>query len=254
MICIWCLDDFAKLSLEHGIPEALGCPPDLELHDTTCAGCNNRLGTIDQALLKSFEAISVMYGVPRKKGRPPTIDSWRAISSKHRPDGPHIFINGGPGVVDAEGKNLYPAAKSNGVADLWVKPDEGKLGFSMDFGNDPRFLPALYKIGLNLVAKNYGPAAAASAAYDHIRAFVAGDKSAPSLTAVLATEVIPRAVTQASGPIMKLGRSYPMFQFTILGITLIIDLAPDQPGLSDMRGAATLMGESLYVFPTKRAT
>ena len=103
MICIWCLDDFAKLSLEHGIPEALGCPPDLELRDTTCAGCNNRLGTIDQALLKPFEAISVMYGVPRKKGRPPTIDSWRAISSKHQADGPHIFVNGGPGVVDAEG-------------------------------------------------------------------------------------------------------------------------------------------------------
>ncbi len=253
MICIWCLNDFPKLSLEHGIPEALGCPPDLELHDTTCAECNNRLGTIDQALLKSFEVISVMYGVPRKKGRPPTIDSWRAISSKHRPDGPQIFINGGPDVIDAEGKKLYQAAKSNGVTDLWLMPDEGKLGFSMEFGNDPRFLPALFKIGLNLVAKNYGAAAAAGPAYDHIRAFVAGDKAAPSLTAILATEVIPRAVTQASGPIVKSGRSYSMFQITILGVTLIIDLAPDQPGLRDMRGAATLMGESLYIFPTKRA-
>mgnify|MGYP005823796753 CR=1 FL=1 len=44
-----------------------------------------------------------------------------------------------------------------------------------------------------------------------------------------------------------------MFQITILGVTLIIDLAPDQPGLLDMRDAATLMGESLYVLPTKRA-
>lgn len=253
MICIWCLNDFPKLSLEHGIPEALGCPPDLKLHDTTCAECNNRLGTIDQALLKSFEAISVMYGVPRKKGRPPTVDSWRSISSKHRTDGPHIFINGGPGVVDAEGKKLYPAAKSNGVTDLWVKPEEGKLGFRMEFGNDPRFLPALYKIGLNLVAKNYGAAAAAGPDYDHIRSFVAGDKAAPPLTAVLATEVIPRAVTHASAPIMKLGQSYPIFQITILGVTLLVDLAPDQPGLRDMRGAATLMGETLYAFPTKRA-
>jgi hypothetical protein len=253
MMCIWCLNDFPKLSLEHGIPEALGCPPDLELRDTTCAGCNNRLGTVDQALLKSFEAISVMYGVPRKKGRPPTIDSWRAISSEHRPGGPHIFINGGPGIVDAKGKKLYPAAKSNGITDLWMKPDEGKLGFSMEFGNDPRFLPALYKIGLNLVARNYGAAAAARPDYDHIRAFVGQDKSAPGLTAVLATEVIPSAVTHASGPIIKPGRPYPMFRITILGVTLIIDLAPDQPGLRDMRGAATIMGESLYVFPTKRA-
>ena len=52
---------------------------------------------------------------------------------------------------------------------------------------------------------------------------------------------------------MKSGRPYPMFQITILGVTLMIDLAPDQPGLRDMRGAATLMGECLYVFPTKRA-
>jgi hypothetical protein len=42
-------------------------------------------------------------------------------------------------------------------------------------------------------------------------------------------------------------------QVTILGVTLIIDLAPDQPGLRDVHGAATITGESLYVFPTKRA-
>lgn len=79
------------------------------------------------------------------------------------------------------------------------------------------------------------------------------DKSAPAFTAVLATEVIPRALTHASGQIVKPGQLYPMFEVTILGVTLIIDLAPDQPGLRDMRDAATIMGESLYVFPTKRA-
>lgn len=68
MICIWCLNDFPKLSLEHGIPEALSCPPDLELRDTTCAGCNNRLGTIDQALLKSFEAIGLSPAVSSRFG------------------------------------------------------------------------------------------------------------------------------------------------------------------------------------------
>ncbi len=44
-----------------------------------------------------------------------------------------------------------------------------------------------------------------------------------------------------------------MFQLTILGVTLIIDLAPDQPGLLDMHGSATLIGESLYVVLTRRA-
>jgi hypothetical protein len=75
MICIWCKQEFAKLSLEHGIPEGLACPPELEMDDVACAGCNNGLSRIDRALIKQFETITVMYGVPRKKGRAPMINS-----------------------------------------------------------------------------------------------------------------------------------------------------------------------------------
>lgn len=252
MICIWCLEDYPKLSLEHVIPEALGCPPDLELDYITCVKCNNQLGTIDHGLVKQFEPITVMYGVRRKNGKTPTIDSWRAISSKHKVDGPHIFINGGPGVVVAEGKKLYPAAKSNGLTDVWTKPEEGKLGFSFEFGNDRRFLPALYKIGLSLVGKHFGVAEAAMPAYNHVRAFVANDSSAPILTALLDKNNVFAPITVASGPIVKLGRSYPMFRVTILGVTFVLDLAPDQPGLRDISGAATLMNESVYFFPKQR--
>jgi hypothetical protein len=194
-----------------------------------------------------------MYGVPRKKGRPPTIDSQRAISSKHKANGPHIFINGGPGVVDVEGKKLYPAAKSNGVTDLWIKPDKGKLGFSIELGNDPRFLRGLYKIGLSLIGKHYGAATAADPAYDHIRAFLKGEKSAPALTALLERDAVLQPVSGASGPIVKEGRAYPMFCVTILGVTFLLDLGPDQPSLRDMRGVSTLMGELLYAFPRQRA-
>ena len=253
MICIWCLEDFATLSLEHAIPESLGCPPDLELDNIACVACNSRLGTIDHGLLKQFELISVMYGVRRKNGKKPTIDSWRAISSKHAAGGPHLFINGGPETVDAPGKKLYPAGKSNGVTDIWIKPEEGKLGFKMEFGNDARFLPALYKIGLSLVGKYYGAETASAPAYNHIRAFVGGDVSEQALTAVLITKIDPQPLSNASGPILKLGRAYPVFRVTILGLTFLLDLAPDQSGLRDIRGMAMLKDEPLYVFPTKRA-
>ena len=118
MICIWCLGDFPKLSREHAIPESLGCPDDLVLTNVACARCNNALATLDQALLKQFEPITVMYGVPRKGGRPPTIDGWRAIASRHRADGPHMFLNAGPGVVEAGGKRLHPAGKANGITNV----------------------------------------------------------------------------------------------------------------------------------------
>ena len=89
MICIWCKEDFEKLSLEHGIPEGLACPPELELHDVACVGCNNALSRVDRALVKQFEMLTVLYGVRRKKGRAPTINSWTAVRSSHRADGPH---------------------------------------------------------------------------------------------------------------------------------------------------------------------
>jgi hypothetical protein len=248
MICIWCKNDFAKLSLEHGIPEGLACPPDLELRDVACTACNNGLSRVDRALLKQFEALTVMYGVPRKRGRSPTINSWQAIRSSQRPDGPHISINGGPGIVEAEGRPLRPASKANGITDVWVKPETGQLGFSQEFGNDPLFLPALYKIGLNLVAKHFGAAEAASDRYDHVRAFVLRHPGAVMLTAALADNSIFAPVTEAA-VFTKPGRPFPMFRVTILGVTFLLDMAPDQVSLRDLRGAAMLHDEPFYLFP-----
>lgn len=252
MICIWCKKDFAKLSLEHAIPEGLACPPELELRDVACTRCNNGLSQVDRALIKQFEMLTVMYGVPRKKARAPMINSWQAIRSEQRKDGPHIHINGGPGAVEASGQPLQPASKANGVTDVWMKPETGQLGFSLQFGNDRRFLPALYKIGLNLVAKQFGASAAASERYDHIRAFVRMEPDAPSLTAILDRSHINGPVTAAT-LISKPDRAYVAFRVTILGVSFVLDMAPDQPTLRDFRGAATLHGETLYVFPTLSA-
>lgn len=253
MICIWCKTDYPSLSIEHAIPEALGCPPELVLENVACAECNNALGKVDHALLKQFEIFSVMLGVRRKGKRRPTIDSWSAITSEHRADGNHIYLNGGPGVVEANGKRLRPAKKSNGIKDTWVKPEEGKMGFSQQFGNDPLFLPSLYKIGLNLVAFHFGAATAASSGYDHVRAFVRSKVNAPFLNAAMDTNIDPSGVHRVSRPIMKNGRDYPMFELQLLGVLFLLDMAPDQPCLRDLRGAATLTNEKLYVFPRPKA-
>jgi hypothetical protein len=133
-----------------------------------------------------------------------------------------------------------------------MKPETGQIGFSQQFGNDPRFLPSLYKIGLNLVAKQFGPDEAASEKYDHIRAFVRLEPGAPALTAVLDRRTVLRPVPEAS-LISKPGRPYPTFRVTILGVTFVIDMAPDQPSLRDLRGGATLHGDPLYVFPVQLA-
>jgi hypothetical protein len=252
MICIWCKEDFPKLSLEHGIPEGLACPRELEMRDVACTKCNSDLSRVDRALVKQFESITVMYGVKRKKGRAPTINSWQSIRSEHRSDGPHIFINGGPGIVESGGKPLRPPSKANGISNVWVKPETNQLGYSQQFGNDSRFLPALYKIGLNLVAKQFGPAEAASAKYDHVRSFVRGESDAQPLTAALDRTTISGPVTETA-LITKTGQTYPAFRVTLLGVSFLIDLAPDQKSLHDIQGASALYGEHLYLFPISKA-
>jgi hypothetical protein len=251
MICIWCQQEFERLSIEHGIPEALGCPDALVMRDVICRRCNNALGTVDQALLKQFEMATVVYGVRRKKGRRSTIDSWRSITSKHRADGPHIFLNGGPGIVEAEGKRLYPATKSNGIYDVWMDRETNRMGFTQEFGNDPRFVPALYKIGLNLVARHYGAATAASAQYDHIRAFVLDRPDALELRAAMDSEANFGPTTSVSNPITRSGHEFPLFSVTILGLAFLIDMSPKQLGLRDLQGVATLRNEPFYLLPPK---
>ena len=164
-----------------------------------------------------------------------------------------IHLNGGPATIEAAGKKLHPAHKSNGITNTWVKADGVRLsiGFTQDFGNDPGFLPAVFKIGLNLVAYFRGPEVAASEEYDHIRAFVWGEPHASSLTVAMDAPEGAKKGTGNPREYTKEGRPYPIFQVEILGIFFLIDMAPDQSMLRDLRGAATLMGQPLYVFPLR---
>lgn len=66
--CIWCKRPVRKTNIEHILPESLGCPPQFVLQGCVCMSCNNSLGHVDQALLKQFEIVAFMHGVPRKGG------------------------------------------------------------------------------------------------------------------------------------------------------------------------------------------
>lgn len=194
MPCIWCQKEPNRYSREHGIPESFGCPDELVLDDVACARCNNGLAILDQALLKQFEVFTMMLGVPRKRGRPPTVDGWGPLRGWHDSGGPQLAVNGGPGDVEVGSRRLRGANKQNGTTDVWVEPTEGRMGFKQQFGNDPRFVPALYKIGLNLVAKHLGPGVAAAPDYDHVREFVRRDPAGPHMRALLSPETHGLAV------------------------------------------------------------
>lgn len=71
------------------------------------------------------------------------------------------------------------------------------------------------------------------------------------LTATLG-DIIFAAVTETA-IITRPGRPYPMFRVTILGVTFLLDMPPNQPSLRDIRGASTLHGEPLDRFPIVQA-
>jgi hypothetical protein len=251
MICIWCKTNHHSPSREHIIPEALGGNEEVVLQDAACSSCNNKLGHIDRALVKQFEIIAFMNGILGKKRRKPAISSWAALSGSYSGGQKEIHLNAGPGIIQGNKKVLPPANKVNGIHSVGFDADKQKVTFKQDFGNDPKFLPALYKIGLNLVAKYYGASIAAGAEYDHVRHFVLGDADARQLTAAMDHSNSAGLRSGFSAPLLPETSSYPLFQVEILGVSFLLDLHPEQKSLETIRGAATLTGVDLYVFPLK---
>lgn len=249
MICIWCKANLPKLSREHIIPEALGCPDEFSRDDIACQNCNSKLGReVDPSLIKPFEILKFNLGILGKRKQQPKVSGWAAVAGYHK-DGDRILaINAGKKAVKDGVRKLVPAHRTNGISDAWIKPEEGRLGFKQDFGGDPKFVRGLYKVGLNAVAYYLGAEVAAGADYDHIRTFVLGDKGAKPFKATMDAHENFSFASGISGPMMKEGYAYPAFEVVLLGIRFHLDMAPDQEALRDLQRHASVNGIPLLVF------
>jgi hypothetical protein len=172
--CLFCGAVDYQPSLEHILPEALGCPADLVLHNGICQACNNGLGHVDQALVRQFELPAFMAGVPRKNGRKPSVDGWGSFHASVTSDGPTIRFNGGPDDVTMDGRRLKAASPQTGVLEKAFGVENGvaSVQFSLAISGDGKLLRALYKIALELVLLHLGPTRALAADLDPVRAFV----------------------------------------------------------------------------------
>ena len=92
--CIWCKKEVTANSLEHIIPEALGCPDTFVLNNyEICNECNNRFGNIDHALINAFDFFAFMSGIPRKKGKSPVISNKGNFYAHYVDGKPELHIN-----------------------------------------------------------------------------------------------------------------------------------------------------------------
>jgi hypothetical protein len=171
--CIWC-GMLSESTLEHILPDSLGCPPQFVLEKGVCKKCNNGLADLDGALLKQFEIVAFMAGVPKKGGRPPSIDTWAGIAARVGASGPEMHINAGPQSIEAFGRKLNPISPAKGLSDHKFTADSGvgKVSFSQTFGDDPKFVRAIYKVAFSSFTFYQGIQAANNPLHDDVRAFV----------------------------------------------------------------------------------
>lgn len=243
--CIWCGKQNVIYSIEHILPEALGCPPNFLLKGAVCAECNNGLAYLDQALLKQYELITFFKGVPRKKGKAPTVESWAAMRGRRGPHGPEFMVNAGPGRCDAWGKPLAAANASNGITDAKIERfgDVGKVTFSVTFGDDPRFIPSIYKVAVSALAHWHGPAFVLNEKFDPVRRFVLTGKG-PFQSILISRE--EKLTHRFSPPYANKSRTALVMPMEIFGVEFYVDFLPEQVGLRHITSQLVMSGATQW--------
>lgn len=176
MRCIWCKNEGGARSIEHIIPEALGCPDNFLLSNgEVCRKCNNDLAKLDKAIIDDFDFVAFMSGVPRKRGRPPVINSRGNVIGLIGPEGPklHFNMDRRPVATDS-GVTLAPFGGScrNVNASFEEDGKSAKVSFSTEIGRNPQFARGIVKIAMSATAYFYGAEAVLSPDFDKVRKFV----------------------------------------------------------------------------------
>lgn len=173
--CIWCGGSPAA-SLEHIAPDALGCPEDFVLTKGVCSRCNHRNGRLDRALLTPFEIMTVPKGVPRKRGKKPTIDGSASIFSDYDENGPVIYMNHETIPIDLpNGKRLSGVNAANPIRNFEMEnQNDGKvkLSYDQELRFDRKAVRGLFRIAVETVAFFEGLSAARAPDLTSARRFV----------------------------------------------------------------------------------
>lgn len=176
MHCIWCKRDDRKRSVEHIIPDALGCPPDFVLkRGEVCQKCNNRLAHLDQAVIDDLDFLAYMNGIPRKRGKPPEIRSRGNVIGTYEKGAPAVFFNMETHPITTHlGERLgaYGRSERNVNATLEKNGDIAKISFDTEFGRNPKFTRGIVKIAFSSLAWLIGAEKLANKAFNPVRRFV----------------------------------------------------------------------------------
>jgi hypothetical protein len=174
--CIWCCTENGDSSIEHIIPEALGCPDGFVLTDgAVCRSCNNDLAHLDKAVIDEFDIFTYFAGVPTKRGKRPEIRSRGNVVGTSDDHERFIAINmGSRAVTGPHGEWIaaYGKSKRNVRAQTKTVDQLGEVSFTTSFGANPKFVRGILKIAFSALAYFIGPQQVTHLSYDSIRSYV----------------------------------------------------------------------------------
>lgn len=259
MICIWCKRDGVPISVEHIIPESLGCPEGFVLSKgEVCQKCNNKLGNVDQAILHEFEVMSFWNGIPRKKGKPPKIDSFPGLRGEMVNGEKTFYLNMEKyAVVPHIGLQVPPRNANVRALEGSIEQigDMAKIEFSFQIGKHKKFNRALHKVAFTSAAYFLGVPPVSGNEYDHIRQYVLhGGEPRP---VIMLRPEQHKYRHEVFAPLESETTGYYLVRMVLCGLTFLVDLSPDMEALFEVK--STLEHDQQYkgwwsMIPPNRAT
>ena len=236
--CIWCKRSDRKPSIEHIIPEALGCPSEFVLkRGEVCCKCNNHLAQLDQAVIDDLDFLAYMNGIPRKRGRAPEIRSRGNVIGTYESGQPSVFINmESHPIMTHLGDRLgaYGRSARNVNTAMEKIGDFAKISFGIEIGKNPKFARGLVKIAFSSLAWYIGAGSLAHDAFNPVRRFVTkGDGFRPI---ILCTDGDHSYRNQVWGP-YRSPEGYYSMTFRLSSFHVWVDLSPECTSFPTIRDA-----------------
>lgn len=239
MMCIWCKKVRQPAAVEHIIPDALGCPPGFIFSNgEVCKRCNNRLSTLDHAVVSDFEMCKLWHGVRSKRGRSPSLSTrgnalGRHVAKDHIEllvNMEHHSVRTGDGRTIGAFKgtpnNLTITVKDHGNG--WASGTILQHGFC----ESTRAVRGLHKIALEVLAHYQGVEETCRDFYDPVRLFVCKGRGTRIVLRCPGEDngYVPQVLPPSSSPTERC-----VIAFQFFGMRFLVDLSPDQHHLGVLR-------------------
>lgn len=240
--CIWCKKTNQASSLEHIIPEVVGCPEGFVLSNgEVCRSCNNTLGRVDRAVAHEFDFVLHHFNIPGKRGKPPEIRSRGNVVATSAPHEISFNMDAKPAIAhDGSRLGSFGRSDRNVAASFEVQGEFTHVSYDVEFGKDTNFVRGVVKIAFETLAFFLGGEFALDPQFDKIRQYVLDKKGKRSILIREGEDM--KFKNQAWPPYIKAGEYAVVLRLAMA--EFFVDLGPSHKLVDEIRSQSLrVLGE-----------